>query len=313
VTDKSTDLSGSITDKHIDLFQSRATLHFRISYVIIFVIFLLFVSAGALFLLAQNIDKGKGQIDFFRQIEIAKKDQQIVIDKFEIAKQGTQEEHKVGQRTVKDILDAWVPLGEAKTTLLVLEEKDRLMTEAGYFADIDQILSREEISAQKKGLADLESELTEFLKKVGEEFDKGELTRTDVAEAEAVLGQITLKREIVDEKLKSAIPAKQLKVAATNLDTLDLIRTSLVRFGGVAVILFLISTLVPIYRYNVRLATYYLARADTLILCRDAKVSDFSAMIKLLTPTHAFEKEPTTPVETVASLVKEAAGAAKGG
>src|ERR1700745_1334802 len=49
--------------------------------------------------------------------------------------------------------------------------------------------------------------------------------------------------------------------------------------GGVAVFLFLISLLTPIYRYNVRLGTFYQARADTLLLSRDTYVQNFPEMI----------------------------------
>jgi len=35
-------------------------------------------------------------------------------------------------------------------------------------------------------------------------------------------------------------------------------------------------------------------------------IGNFPEMIRLLTPAHALEKEPTTPVESIASFVKEA-------
>jgi hypothetical protein len=104
--------------------------------------------------------------------------------------------------------------------------------------------------------------------------------------------------------------AAQLKQVTTSLDTTELVRTSLVRFGGVAVILFLISLLVPIYRYSVRLGTFYQARADALLLSRDTHVDNFSEMTRILTPVHGFDKEPKTPVESVASFAKEASGLA---
>ena len=121
-----------------------------------------------------------------------------------------------------------------------------------------------------------------------------------------VLSQATLERELFEQRAAGALPAAQLKAEVTSLDTIELVRTSLVRFGGVAVILFLISLLTPIY--NVRLGTFYQARADTLLLSRDTYVQNFPEMIRLLTPTYGFEKEPTTPTESVASFVKEAGG-----
>ena len=123
-----------------------------------------------------------------------------------------------------------------------------------------------------------------------------------------MLNQTTLERELFEQRAAGATPAAQMKAEATSLDTIELVRTSLVRFGGVAVFLFLISLLTPIYRYNVRLGTFYQARADTLQLSKDTYVQNFPEMIRLLTPTYGFEKEPTTPVESVASFMKEAGG-----
>jgi len=130
----------------------------------------------------------------------------------------------------------------------------------------------------------------------------------DMLQVKRVLGQATLERELFEQRAAGALPAAQLKAEVTSLDTIELVRTNLVRFGGVTVILFLASLLTPIYRYNVRLGTFYQARADTLLLSRDTNVQNFPEMIRLLTPTYGFEKEPTTQVESVASFMKEAGG-----
>jgi hypothetical protein len=132
--------------------------------------------------------------------------------------------------------------------------------------------------------------------------------RADVLQVQRVLSQATFERELFEQRAAGASSAAQLKAEVTSLDTIELVRTSLVRFGGVAVILFLVSLLTPIYRYNVRLGTFYQARSDTLLLSRDTHVQNFAEMIRLLTPAYGFEKEPTTPVESVASFVKEAGG-----
>src|SRR5262249_9959034 len=138
--------------------------------------------------------------------------------------------------------------------------------------------------------------------------EEGTVSVVDVLQLRRLLSQTTLERELFEQRAAGATPAAQMKAEATSLDTIELVRTSLVRFGGVAVFLFLISLLTPIYRYNVRLGTFYQARADTLQLSKDTYVQNFPEMIRLLTPTHGFEKEPTTPVESVASFVKEAGG-----
>ena len=158
-----------------------------------------------------------------------------------------------------------------------------------------------------------EKEETEDTIKAGLEVvekrrEDGTASDADMLQVKRVLSQATLERELFEQRAAGATPAAQLKAETTSLDTIELVRTSLVRFGGVAVILFLISLLTPIYRYNVRVGTFYQARADTLLLSRDTYVQNFPEMIRLLTPAYGFEKEPTTPVESVASFVKEAGG-----
>ena len=154
----------------------------------------------------------------------------------------------------------------------------------------------------------MEDTIKELLKSIEEKFDRGVAGEIDVLQVKRVLGQATLERELFEQRAVGALPAAQLKAEVTSLDTIELVRTNLVRFGGVTVILFLASLLTPIYRYNVRLGTFYQARADTLLLSRDTNVQNFPEMIRLLTPAYGFEKEPTTPVESVASFMKEAGG-----
>ena len=171
-----------------------------------------------------------------------------------------------------------------------------------------QAASREELAVVAKGKKESEDTIKEILEFMEERKEKGTASAVDVLQLSRVLSQTTLERELFEQRAAGAMPASQLKAEATSLDTIELVRTSLVRFGGVAVFLFLISLLTPIYRYNVRLGTFYQARADTLQLSKDTYVQNFPEMIRLLTPTHGFEKEPTTPVESVASFVKEAGG-----
>ncbi len=57
---------------------------------------------------------------------------------------------------------------------------------------------------------------------------------------------------------------------------LKLLQTSITRFGLLAVVGFFVSILVSLYRYNVRLAAFYNARADLLRLSDiSVTISDF--------------------------------------
>lgn len=296
--------------EHINRFQSRAQFHFIMSYAIMLVVFLLSGFAVYIFLFAQQIDRSRGSVQLFHELDIATRNQERLIKSVEIEVEGLKTEARVGQRSVAEVVDALAFLGEANTKLRLLQEKKRLMLESGYLSEIDTIKSKEEFSVQNTGMLQSEAALKAELTLAQDRFRAGELTRTDVAKAERALNEIVLKREINEERMRAAPAAAVIKATAANIDTIELIRTSLIRFGGVAVILFLTSILIPVYRYNVRLGTYYLARADTLMLCRDSEITNFGEIIKLLTPAYEFDKEPTTPIDSVSSFVKDAVGMA---
>lgn len=91
----------------------------------------------------------------------------------------------------------------------------------------------------------------------------------------------------------------------TNDLLLRLIQTSITRFGVLAVIGFLVSILVSLYRYNIRLAAFYTARADVLRLCGEqTTVTDFALMAAALSPQLEFGKAPQPPISQLADLVK---------
>ena len=296
--------------EHINRFQRRARFHFIMSYAIMLVVFLLTGFAVYIFLFAQEIDRSRGSVELFHELNIATRNQELVIKSAENEVNGLREEARVGYRTPVEVENALAFLEEAKIKLRLLQEKKRLMLESGYFSEIDTVKSKEEFRAQNMGMLEADATLKAELTAVRDRFRKGEVTGTDVARAERAVNEMVFKREINEERMRAAPAAAAIKATAENVDTIELIRTSLIRFGGVTVILFLTSILIPVYRYNVRLGTYYLARADTLMLCRDSEITDFGEIIKLLTPSYEFDKEPTTPIESVSSFVKSAVGMA---
>jgi hypothetical protein len=297
----------AITDAHINRFRQRARFHFGISYAILFGILILFGFAIYIFLFAQQIDRGKGSIQILQELLVAQRDQDLVVEVAEAEWEAANQRLNEGTIDLVAALTSLTGL-EARIKLRLFEEQIRLMNESGYVADLDKPRSKEEFAVVAKGKKELEDTIKELLKSIEEKFDRGVAGEIDVLQVKRVLGQATLERGLFEQRAVGALPAAQLKAEVTSLDTIELVRTNLVRFGGVTVILFLASLLTPIYRYNVRLGTFYQARADTLLLSRDTNVQNFPEMIRLLTPAYGFEKEPTTPVESVASFMKEAGG-----
>jgi hypothetical protein len=303
--------SGLISAGHINRFQKRAAFHSRISYGLLFLVFVLFGFAAYIFLFAQNIDKSKTSLELFQEVEIAKSNQSDIVENIQTEVDLAKRDVESGYQSNVQLLKLQLLLIDAETQLGLLDEKERLMSTVGYFAPVDVIKSKEELTVQRDGAVKYEETATKLVELVQQQVATGSITVAQLFEPKRQGSEAKLKKEIIEQKLKTAPSAADIKVASTNIDTLELARTSLIRFGGVAVTLFLISVLVPIYRYNVRLASFYLARADTLLLARDTKVDNFGEMIALLTPTHAFEKEPQTPIDSVSSFIKDAAGIAK--
>jgi hypothetical protein len=93
-----------------------------------------------------------------------------------------------------------------------------------------------------------------------------------------------------------------------------LVQTSITRFGTLIVVSFLVAILIPSYRYNVRLAAFYAARADALVAMRSRSLehSQFELLTTVLTPHIEFGKSPSTPLEQVVDLVRAARGSAAG-
>ncbi len=76
--------------------------------------------------------------------------------------------------------------------------------------------------------------------------------------------------------------------------TFFLVQASITRFGVLAVVGFFVSILVSLCRYNVRLAAFYMARADELrLFAPPVTVSDFSLIAAASSPAVEFGKAPS--------------------
>lgn len=122
--------------------------------------------------------------------------------------------------------------------------------------------------------------------------------------------QSEVRRQLYSQKVFAAAGSKEVAADAQpgeNL-TIRLVQTSVTRFGLLAVIGFFVALLVSLYRYNVRLAAYYMARADFFrIFGEDVlTTSEKSAIMMALTPGIEFGKMPATPAMQILELLKSA-------
>ena len=81
------------------------------------------------------------------------------------------------------------------------------------------------------------------------------------------------------------------------------VATGITRFAVIAIALFFVQILVNLYRYNIRLAGFYEARADALTLAQ-TPVS-FHELIEDLAPDELdFGRPPKTPIQQMLDLIK---------
>lgn len=111
------------------------------------------------------------------------------------------------------------------------------------------------------------------------------------------------------EKLETRIEELAKKIDRSREKTIGnvyLISTVTTRIGSVLILLFLVQILVSMYRYNIRLAAYYDARADGLELAIDASVEEIDKIIRSLSPENIdFAKVPNSPSVHAVELAKE--------
>jgi len=124
------------------------------------------------------------------------------------------------------------------------------------------------------------------------------------------------------EKLESEVGLLNKKEPSTSVKDggakdgnelfLTLLQTSITRFGLLAVIGFFVSILISLYRYNIRLAAFYTARADALrLIVPPVEARDFVLLAAALSPTVEFGKAPQPPITQLVDLIKSAKEAGK--
>jgi len=92
------------------------------------------------------------------------------------------------------------------------------------------------------------------------------------------------------------------------MDESQLILTNITRFGTILFIIYTVSILLNVYRYIMKMAAYYEARADALLLM-DSYDDNSSARYKsfvesLNAESIDFGKNPSTPIQQVIDIAK---------
>jgi hypothetical protein len=206
-----------INDSHIQRFQRRSRMHLLVSYIILLIVGFLFCVTGYVFIYAQTIDNQKGSVSALLEIQDAIANQQTIIADADVEVSGLKQEATVGQRTTNEVLVGIVNYFDAKTKLGVFKEKQKLLTDGGYFSEIDSNLSKEELEAERVGIEALQHELDAQLTKTEGRFKIGEVTQTDLSQVKRTIDEQRLKMGVVVQESSIAKPANEITKAANTL------------------------------------------------------------------------------------------------
>ncbi|HME20308.1 MAG TPA: hypothetical protein VKI44_02905 [Acetobacteraceae bacterium] len=107
-----------------------------------------------------------------------------------------------------------------------------------------------------------------------------------------------------DEAALDNLKARLPSLISVKTDPLEIF-IFIARFSFAAVLFFLVSILVSVYRYSLRLAAHYDARADALGLSDALLNPGFHQLVRSLTPSGVyFGKMDRTPTEQVLDAIR---------
>lgn len=89
-------------------------------------------------------------------------------------------------------------------------------------------------------------------------------------------------------------------------DTAVLLSALSTRIGSLLVLVFLVQILVNLYRYNIRLASYFDARADVFEIVSSGEGESVETLVRVLSPENLdFGKMPDSPSQQAVELARE--------
>jgi hypothetical protein len=113
---------------------------------------------------------------------------------------------------------------------------------------------------------------------------------------------------LISESTSTGEPAGSSSAKPNQISVL--ISAIATRVGAIILLIFLVQILVPLYRYNIKLAAYYDARADILELLEKEGTQEIDeSMIEMLVPIFSpenmdFGTGPNSPTEQIVDLAK---------
>jgi hypothetical protein len=115
-----------------------------------------------------------------------------------------------------------------------------------------------------------------------------------------------VKRGLAEVEAATKDRAAAIREAGAGVNMMSVWSTISTRIASVLLLLFLVQILVTMYRYSIRLAAFYDARADILQLSPPFDSIQFTDIVKALSPDALdFGREPKSPAQYAIDLAKE--------
>ena len=306
----------------IERFETRSTRLTNQAWIFFALFLLSLVAAAAAVVLAPNLTAGDiGNPTYAEKIATIKSEQ----DKIRARQSDLVKPDLDCQQTMVEALRKWhLPVDVPTASLRIMRGPtsgpDVVAKIESYFSDHPDVNSLNVsilvchgeygFSLSKQQLGDFRSTFPSKI--IADQFDR----EKEIASLEARSRSLDLIEDQADlEKLEAEvgiIKSADRPPKNENDLFLRLLQTSVTRFGLLAVIGFFVGILVSLYRYNVRLAAFYTARADLLrLMGAGTTVAEFSLLAAALTPTLEFGKAPQPPIAQLTDLIKSAKDSGK--
>lgn len=173
-----------------------------------------------------------------------------------------------------------------------------LRNDNGHLADSVIIIWQHMISLQSdlSGVTQSNQDIISQLTKIEKAQDRIIQTNVDF------FNEANYIKDQIDKAIKN-ISSQTLK--STDI----LVSASIIRIGTILLLIFLVQIIVSLYRYNIKLASYYEARADVMEVIDTNTVvrsEEIDSLISMLTPTDIqFGKTPNSPMEHITDMIKK--------
>lgn len=242
-------------------------------YSILALIALLAVSGGYIFWHASELasaDLTRGYQKSFSDLASVREGLRQEIKIVTELSQYYRDQFNLGHRTLSELLPVVRQVNSAKGQLQLVQIKEREFHETGIAIPLDQVITQSELTVASDTLRGDLNTLGELQELIQQRVESGMMTYSDQLLLEREINATQTDLAYVENRLRTA-PEKPVTALAQTWENMGsdvfgikLSQVNINRYGTLLAVFVLTALLVPVYRYNLRLATHYHAAADAV-------------------------------------------------